>query len=46
MESRYINSATAAALLDVHESTIRRQVESGKLNAEKSSGGTAHAIRL
>ena len=46
MESRYINSATAAALLDVHESTIRRQVESGKLNAEKSSSGTAHAIRL
>lgn len=46
MDRRYINSTTAASLLDIHESTIRRQVESGRLNAERVAGGTAHAIRL
>lgn len=52
MESRYINSVTAASLLGVHESTIRRQIETGKLNAKKFKGGqggssgTAHAIKL
>lgn len=52
MESGYINSVTAAALLGVHESTIRRQIEAGKLKAKRMEGnqggasGTTHAIKL
>lgn len=52
METRHIGCATAAALLGVHDSTIRRRIENGKLNAltisteRGGANGTAYSIPL
>ena len=52
MESRYINSVTAASLLGINERSVRRQIESGKLRGAKATGsqggtaGTVLAIKL
>lgn len=52
MESRYINSATAASLRGVSERSIRQQIETGKISASEVTGiqggasGSAYAIKL
>lgn len=53
MEVRYVDSTTAAELLGVHESTVRRKIEKGALQAEAVKGelgggkqGEMHAIPL
>lgn len=52
MERRYIDSIAAAELIGIHESTVRRRVESGKLSAscltgcQAGGGGIKHLVPL